>query len=355
MPVTLNDVARRAGVSLTTASRVINNDSIHRVSPKTAKKVLDAAVELRYTPNEFARNLRQKRRDTKDTLHIGVLLTSAIDSYNDNFFYDILLGIQTQTADSGHSLSFTYSFSDTSPTAIQNAIAANAVSGMILLGRMTADTLHFIAKNNKHVVYAGLNPVNHQFDEVVCDGFLCARTAVKHLAALGHRRIGYVGTASPGGSSMLLNEYRYDGYIKTMEELDLPVSRDFIVDTPLNIEMAFQAVDKRLAHGNIPDALFCANDYCAIGALKALRLHKLKVPQDVAIVSIDDIDMAAYSRPMLSTIQTPRQEIGKYSVKLLTDQIHSRRKYPIRISMPFQLIVRESCGGDVLKRPSVVL
>ena len=197
-------------MSLTTASRVINNDSIHRVNPKTAKKVLDAAVELRYTPNEFARNLRQKRRDTKDALHIGVLLTSAIDSYNDNFFYDILLGIHAQVADSGHSLSFTYSFSDTSPAAIQNAIAANAVSGMILLGRMTADTLHFIAKNHKHVVYAGLNPVNHQFDEVVCDGFRCAKTAVRHLAALGHRQIGFVGTASPSGSSMLLNEYRYD-------------------------------------------------------------------------------------------------------------------------------------------------
>ena len=203
---------------------------------------------------------------------------------------------------------------------------------MILLGRMTADTLHFIAKNHKHVVYAGLNPVNHQFDEVVCDGFRCAKTAVRHLAALGHRQIGFVGTASPSGSSMLLNEYRYDGYLKAMEELNLPVSREFVVDTPLNIEMAFQAVDRQLSHGNIPDALFCANDYCAIGTLKALRLHKLRVPQDVAIVSIDDIDMAAYSRPMLS-----------------------RRKYPIRISMPFQLIVRESCGGDVLKRPPAVL
>jgi DNA-binding LacI/PurR family transcriptional regulator len=355
MAVTLTDVAKRAGVSLTTASRVINNDDIHRVNPKTTKKVLAAAMELEYAPNEFARKLRQKKPSGAGLLNIGVLLTSAIDSYNDSFFYDILLGIQAEIADLGHSLSFAYSFNDTSPAAIQSAITTTPISGLIILGRMNADTLHLLQKNHRHIVYAGLNPVNHQFDEVVCDGFLCAKTAVKHLAENGRKRIAFVGTASLSGSSMLLNEYRYDGYLSAMKELDLPVKKEYIIDTPLNIEMAFQSVDQMLSRGDIPDGLFCANDYCAIGALKALRLHKLKVPQDVATVSIDDIDMAAYSRPMLSTIQIPRQEIGKYSVKLLIDQIQNHRKYPIRISMPFRLIVRESCGGDPQKQHPCML
>ncbi|SFP37531.1 transcriptional regulator, LacI family [Oscillibacter sp. PC13] len=355
MASTLKDVARLAGVSLTTASRVINNDHIHRVNPKTAKKVIEAAAELEYAPNEFARNLRKKQSSHDPVFTIGVLLTSANDSYDDSFFYDLLLGIQTEVANSGHILGFTHSFSDTSQTAVQQALLNNPVSGMILLGRMSADTLHFLRKNVKHLVYAGLNSLNQQFDEVVCDSFLCAKTAVRHLAANGRKQISFVGTAASSGSSMLLNEYRYDGYLDAMRELGLPVCKNLILDTPLSTEMAFQAMDRALEEGLQMDGCFCANDNCAIGVLKALHMHKKKVPQDVAVISIDDIDMAAYSRPMLSTIHIPRQEIGEYSVRLLADQIQNNRKYPIRMSLPFYVVVRESCGEKVSKKKTFIL
>lgn len=355
MAATLKDVAQLAGVSLTTASRVINNDQIHRVNPKTAKKVIGAAAKLEYAPNEFARNLRKKQTDHKPVLTIGVLLASANDSYDDSFFYDLLLGIQTEVASSGHTLAFTHSFSEISPIVVQQTLLSNPVSGMILLGRMSADTLHFLRKNVKHLVYAGLNSLNQQVDEVVCDSFLCAQTAVRHLAANGRKRISFVGTATSGGSSMLLNEYRYDGYIAAMKELSLPVDRELILDTPLSTEMAFQAMDRALENGVQMDAVFCANDNCAIGVLKALHMHKKKIPQDVAVISIDDIDMAAYSQPMLSTIHIPRQEIGKCSVRLLIEQIENNRKYPIRMSLPFYIVVRESCGEKVPKRKPYIL
>ena len=345
MSVTLSDVAKLAGVSPATVSRVVNNDALHPVNKKTAKLVLDAIVALGYSPNEYARNLRRKGPVAKENRALGILLASPIDSYNDPFFYDILLGIQTQVADMGYSLSFTYSLGDTPPDTIQNSLGLNNVSGMILMGRMTAETLHLVEKNVKHVVYAGLNHLDHRFDEVICDGFMCAKTAVHHLAATGHRQIGFIGNAIRGRSSSLVNEYRYDGYLNALEELNLPLRKELVVDTPLNMEMAFQATDAMLCRGVIPDSFFCANDYCAIGALKALRTHRLRVPQDVAVISIDDIEMAAYSQPMLTTVHVPRQEIGKYAAKLLADQITTKRKYAIRVSLPYHLVIRESCGA----------
>ena len=343
MAITIRDVAKQAGVSVATASRVINNDQSHRVKPETAKKVLNAVVALNYSPNENARNLRCMRPRDRSPLNIGVLLTSVIDTYDDNFFHDILMGIQNEAAVSGHSICFTHSLNASAPKLIEEYLKTYQVDGVILLGRMNAEMLHLVRKNTRHLIYAGLNPVHQAFDEVFCDGLQCAQTAVRHLASCGYKKIGYIGTAAASGSSMLINEYRYDGYVSAMAELGLPLIRDYIIDTPLSVEMAYNNVNLRLAKGGLPDAYFCANDTCAIGVLKALKDRKIKVPQDVAIISIDDIEAAALTRPALTTIQIPRHEIGIYSVRILSDQIESRRKYPIRVELPYNLIIRESC------------
>lgn len=348
MSSTIKDVAKLAGVSIATASRVINNDQYHRVTPDTANKVLDAIVALNYSPNENARKLRFQKPREVPSFSIGVLLTSVGDSYNDNFFYDILMGIQNEAALSGHSISFTFSLSTTSLKSIEDYLKSNNIDGIILLGRMNADILYLVRKYIKHIIYAGLNPVNQSFDEVFCNGLLCAETAVRHLASCGYKKIGFVGTATNSGSSMLINEYRYDGYLNIMKELSLPICRDYIIDTPLSIEMAYNNMNLRLKKGTFAEAYFCANDICAIGVLKALREHKIKVPQDIAIIGIDDIETSAYVRPSLTTIQIPRHEIGSYSVRVLCDQISSKRKFPIRVELPYKLIIRSSCGSPKL-------
>lgn len=343
MAATIKDVAQLAGVSLSTVSRVLSNNPTHRVKPETAKKVLDAVVELNFFPNEHARELRRKKSNTK-CYNIGVLLASASDSYNDSFFYDILLGIQAEAASLGHTISFSSALRSSSPTIIGESLKQFGGNGIILLGRMNADILHLVRKNTKHIVYAGLNPLNQSIDEVFCDGHACAKTAVYHLASCGYKKIGFIGTATFSGSSALINEYRYDGYIDSLKDLGLPFNKSYVIDTPLNIEMAYEALSSKLQSSDLPDAYFCANDYCAIGALKALREHRVKVPQDVAIIGIDDIDTSAFTKPSLTTIQIPRHEIGKFSVRILCDQIESRRKYPLKVELPYKLMIRESCG-----------
>lgn len=346
MPATLHDVAKLAGVSPATVSRVINNDSMHPVNKKTVSRVMDAIVKLGYSPNESARNLRKRNHRTGGNYVLGTLLTSSIDSYNDPFFYDILRGIQAQTADMGYSLGFTYSLRGSNIQLSSEMLRNDSLSGLILLGRMDTDTLNLVRKNVKHIVYAGLNQLDNLFDEVICDGFACAKMAVTHLANNGRKKIGFIGNMVHSHSSVVINEYRFEGYLSALAELGLPFQRELVVNTPLNIDSAYQATYSALEGGIRPDAFFCANDYCAIGALKAIRNCKLKVPRDIAVISIDDIELAAYSRPMLSTIQVPREDLGRYAVKLLIDQIRSRRKYPVRLNLPYKLVIRESCGAS---------
>lgn len=343
MGITIRDVAEQAGVSIATVSRVINNDSGHRVNAATARKVIDAVIALGYTPDGMARNLRKGTALSQTSLNIGTLLTSTIDSYNDSFFHEILLGIQEEIANTGHTLRFALSLDTVSQKVVEESLRAHDLDGVILLGRMSAQTLFLVKKHVQNIIYAGLNPLNQDFDEVVCDAYGCAKAAVHYLASCGYRKIGYIGTAARSGSSTLINEHRYDGYLDAMSELGFSVKSDHVIDTPLSIEMAFHAIERFLTQKSLPEAFFCANDNCAIGALKALRTHRIRVPKDIGIIGIDDLEISAFSTPMLTTFHIPRKEIGVYSVRMLNDQIRNNRKYPIRLQLPYSLITRDSC------------
>ena len=165
---------------------------------------MDAIVKLGYSPNESARNLRKRNHRTGGNYVLGTLLTSSIDSYNDPFFYDILRGIQAQTADMGYSLGFTYSLRGSNIQQSSEMLRNDSLSGLILLGRMDTDTLNLVRKNVKHIVYAGLNQLDNLFDEVICDGFACAKMAVTHLANNGRKKIGFIGNMVHSHSSVVI-------------------------------------------------------------------------------------------------------------------------------------------------------
>lgn len=344
MSITIKDVANYAGVSPTTVSRVMNAGTLHPVNKKTAEKVLKAIIALGYVPNENARKLSLKEQPAlqKSNMNIGILLASAIDSYSDPFFHNMLIGIQSQASLFGYSIAYKYSVGEAQLSVIKNDILRHQAIGVIVLGRLSTDIFGFLSKNVKHIIYAGINHLNQQFDEVVCDAYSCAEAAVNHLIKIGYKKIGFVGNVINENSSVVLNEHRYKGYVHTLEKNNLPIYPEFIINTSIKIEPSYLAVDKLLSQSKIPEALFCANDFCAVGALKAINKHKLKVPADIALISIGDNGVSA--NPMISTIHIPCQDIGKYAINLLNDQVTTNRKYPLRLTLPYKLVIRDSCG-----------
>lgn len=344
MAVRLKDLAEKAGVSVSTVSRVINKDNSRPVSKKTQSMIWKIATELGYIPNQSARNLVKGEINEIKTKTIGCILASSIDTYNDPFFGEMLMGVQTEATNMGYTMGYTYSLREMSWESFINNIVTFNVDGVIVMGRFNTEVLKLLQKNFKNIVYAGLNHVNRAFDEVICDGFECAERAVEHLISLEYKSIGYIGTVTGINGVDILNEHRYSGYEEAMAKHGLKIDKRFVRHCELSMEKAYITANEMLKGGNIPRAIFCANDYVAIGAIKAIRENNLKVPNDIATISIDDIEMASYSRPLLTTIRVPKQEIGKYAVKILVDKIENKSKMPVRISLPYELVIRESCG-----------
>ncbi|NLL71833.1 MAG: LacI family transcriptional regulator [Epulopiscium sp.] len=348
MAVTLKDIAERAGVSISTVSRIINNDPMKRASKETSERVWKIVNEMGYIPNQNARRLIKGEEDgnhpTK-TKAIGCIFTSTGDTYTDPFFSHIAMGIQKEVADRGYVLGYSFSSYDMTDAALYNNISTNKVDGAIILGRFSQDVLKFLKANIQNLVYAGVNYVNGGFDEVICDGYKGACTAVEHLISLGHTDIGFVGAIRGKDQNRVINEHRFDGYQDTMMKHDIAIDPDFICSVELSTLDGYKGMQKLLKTEKKPTAVFCANDVVAIGVMKAIHEEGLQVPKDMAVVGLDDIEMAAYVRPSLTTIRVPKEELGKFAVKMLIDRIEGGHDLPIRVDLPFELIVRESCGA----------
>lgn len=347
MSVTLKDIAKKAGVSISTVSRIINNDPMKRASKETSDKVWKIVQELGYLPNQNARKLIKGHTDMSPmkTKAIGCIFTSTADTYTDPFFSQIAMGVQQEVSDRGYVMGYSFSSYDMSDAALYNNISANQVDGAIILGRFNKEVLNFFKGNIKNLVYAGVNYVDGGIDEVICDGYKGACTAIEHLISLGHKQIGFLGTVGINKKSNLINEHRFSAYMDTMKKHQIPINQDLIWDSELSTLDAYRNMGIILKQPKKPTALFCANDAVAIGAIKAINEKGIEIPNEIAIVGLDDIEMASYITPPLTTIHVPKEELGKFAVKILIDRIEGGHDIPVRVNVPYHLVVRESCGG----------
>lgn len=347
MSVTLKDIAREAGVSISTVSRIINNDPTKKASQQTSDRVWKIVQELGYKPNQNARKLIKGHTDAEPmkTKAIGCIFTSTSDTYTDPFFSQIAMGIQQEVSDRGYVMGYSFSSYDMSDAALYNNISMNQVDGAIILGRFNKEVLTFLRRNIKNLVYAGVNYVGDGFDEVICDGYKGACTAVEHLISLGHTEIGFIGTTGINKGFNLVNEHRYDAYLDTMKKHNIPISEELVCDIELSSLDAYENTKRMLEKAKRPTALFCANDTVAIGAMKAINEKGICIPDEIAIIGLDDIEMASYVTPTLTTIHVPKEELGRFAVKILVDRIEGGHELPVRVDIPYHLVVRESCGG----------
>ncbi|MCT4542735.1 MAG: LacI family transcriptional regulator [Vallitalea sp.] len=347
MSVTLKEIAKKAQVSISTVSRVINNDTNKPASKETQDKVWKIVRELGYIPNQNARNLIKGNEsviENKNTRAIGCIFTSTKDTYNDPFFSQIARGIQDEVSKRGYILGYSFSSCDMSFSSLYNNLTANPVDGAVILGRFSEDVLNFLKQNVKNIVYTGVNYVNAGFDEVICDGYKGAMEAVEYLISLKHRNIGFIGSTKQ--IENVVNEHRYEGYLDTLYKHNIPVNENYIEDVELSTADGFTGMDnmiKKLGKEKLPTAIFCANDLVAIGAMKAVYKNGLKIPRDISVIGLDDIELSEYVTPSLTTIKVPKEELGKFAVKILIDKIENGHNLPVRVNVPYKLIERDSC------------
>ncbi len=336
-PVTSRDVAEAAQVSQATVSLVLNGARGNiRVSELTRQRVLAAAAALGYAPNQAARSLR--RRSTK----VIAFILPALDN---PYFAEVIAAAQAAARARGFSIQVSPARDEQAELDALAALRGSGADGLIASGRSGAvldEIRGLVARGMKGVVLQGCSPVAG-IPSVRVDlergGYLAAR----HLIRLGHRRIAHIADELPYSNRPRMD--RYDGYRRALAEARIAYEPSLLATGPNSFAGGAAATEALLeASRERPTAIFAYNDQMAIGVLHALRGRFLRVPDDIALVGFDGIAIGRFTAPPLTTIDHPRQELGRRTIETVLDLIEGKAPAQEHV-LPVELVVRESCGA----------
>jgi LacI family transcriptional regulator len=329
----MRDVAERAGVSVTSVSHVINET--RPVSYELRERVLAALEELGYHPNRLARSLRSGKTHT-----IGTIVPDSADP----FFAEVARGIEDTAFETGYSLILCNSDANLDKEAFYtDVLVEKQVDGILFLaaGGSTERILDLQQRGMPVVVVDRELPAVH-VDSVVTDNAGGGWSATRHLIDLGHRRIGYIA----GPSDLTLSEYRFTGYRKALEEAGIAVDENLVVRGAFDFESGYRAACQLLTNSQRPTAIFASNDLMAIGAICAAVELDLRVPEDLSVIGYDDVPLASYSNPPLTTIAQPIYDLGVVAASMLLERLHDPGRPARRIVLDVELQIRRSTAAS---------
>jgi len=331
-PVTLRDVAVRAGVHPATASRALNPETRILVSEDTARRVLDAASDLGYRPNPVARSLRTRRSHT-----VGVL----IPDLNNPLFPPIVRGLEDRLATAGYvALIGNTDSDDERERMVFEQMRARHVDGLVLAtARLRHPLLAEASRAEMPVVLINRLAQDYSFPSVSVDNERGVRMAVAHLSALGHRRIAHI--AGPQEMSTGLSRYR--GFVTAMESSRLQVEDDMVVFAKaFTVEEGLRCGRLLLERGTGCTAIAASNDMLAVGCYGALDDAGLSCPEDISVVGFNDMPFIDRLRPPLTTIRFPHYQVGTEAAQLLLERI-AEHSGPVKILyLAPELVIRGS-------------
>ncbi len=328
----LKDIAMRAGVSIATVSRILNIPE-YNCDKKLRQDVWDIAHEINYIPNQNARNLKSGDIDYEEMYRFDILLTRYNELATDPFFNELYRSIEQEMFRQGCILHKIYNFKECNKEFYDETINKN--TGLIILGKCPLDIIENLKNKYKYIIGIDRNPMNYPIDEIFCDGCLAAKRAVNYLIELGHKKIAYIGDT--------VNESRYQGYVETLSANDILLDKDVVFQTKHTQEEAFNTMAKLYDKPQRPTAIFCANDITAIGVLNHLRSRKYN-KYHPSIISIDNISEAQNTKPMLTTINIPKNDMGRLAVNMLIDRMKKNHEEFVHVELQSKLVVRESCS-----------
>jgi LacI family transcriptional regulator len=332
LKITIRDVAREAGVSVATVSRVMNDSG--PVSEGARARILEIAGRLRYAPNEAARTLISSR-----TSALGVILPDL----HGEFFSEVIRGLDQAAKASGFHLLVSGSHNDAAETEAALRAMRGRVDGLVVMAP-DANTAGVAAgiPDGVPVVLLNCPTVDGRADSIEIDNYGGAYAMVQHLAGATRRRVAVIiGTPNNRDAAERLRGYR-----AALRDLHIERTPEWELAGNFTEASGYEAVRRFLSLRVRPAALFASNDSMAIGALSALLEAGLSVPDDVAVGGFDDIPMARYTNPPLTSVQVPMGELGAHAVHRLVVALDKEGRHSTRReTLPTALVVRVSCGG----------
>lgn len=333
----INEVAREAGVSTATVSHVINNTRF--VSDEVRARVMRAIEQCRYYPNAHARSLASGRSNI-----IGLVISDIANP----FFPELVKAIEEAAFERGYDIFLSNTNYDTERTShyIQRFIERKVAGVAVMTSEMKKELIDELAHRKVPVVFLDVGEAGMRMSNLRVDYEGGIEQAILHLVALGHRRIAYIS----GKVDIRSSRRRLEAFQRTMHEL-FPDVPELIFYGNFKIEGGQRAASEILASGadNLPTAVIAANDLTAIGAISQFESAGLNVPRDISVVGFDDIDFAVLTRPALTTISLPRNELGRRAVEMLIRILENPEEQGTEIRIPTNLVIRQSTAPAPIK------
>ncbi|GLS23361.1 LacI family transcriptional regulator [Labrys miyagiensis] len=336
--VTSHDVAERAGVSRATVSMVLNRSPGVSISQETRERVLLAAAALGYRPNSAARMLVRG-----DTETIGLVVTEPASLHVDGFVPQLLTGITRVNQRHGYGVLLEVVEPNRAPNAYVDLVRSHRIDGLIVLNPATHDpALHALIDDAYPLVILG--SVGHPGEHSVNFSTRRAiRKAVDHLVDLGHRRIAHIGFSDVG---YIATDVRLAAYQRSLADRGITPDPALVGFAHYSAESGHAAMAALLERADpAPTAVLAGNDTVALGVIAAINARGLAVPGDIAVIGFDDLPIAAYMRPSLTTIRNPGIEQGEKAAEMLIKMINREPVERPKLVVATELVIRESSGG----------
>jgi len=331
--ITIKEVAARAGVSITTVSRVINNKT-DSIAASTEQKVLKAIDDLDYSPNKSARALRHQKTEV-----IGVITPDI----SNPFFAKLIRGVEHEAYDRGYNTIICDTENDKKKEiSYLDTLIQERVEGVIFIPTTSKlNKIYELIRAGIKVIFADRALENINASVVKADNLGGSYKLTSNLLAAGHRKIAFI----KGPKGLTTTEERYQGYRKALEENSIPVNNTLINEGEFSLEAGKEAIEKILNY-SMPDVVIGSNDLIAIGAMLKLQDMGYDIPEDIGVVGFDNIDLASFVVPGLTTVNIPSYDIGKKAFQVLiemADETTTEDEYEDEILLKTEIIKRGSC------------
>lgn len=340
MTVTIKDIARRTGKSITTVSRALNDyDDVSAGTKALVRKVAD---EMGYTPNLLAQRLQKRRTDT-----IGLILPTFGPRFADPFFSELLAGVGNKAAEYGYDLLVSTQAPGANELAsYKRKVEGRQVDGFVVVRtRRQDERISYLVSQNVPLAVFGRTEDGLDFPHVDEDSVRGLHMIIEHLAGLGHSRIACL--APP--FSLMFTKYRLQGVREGLQVHGLTLTDEYLVFSDLTQRGGFAAAEQLLDLPEPPTAIVACNDLMALGAMSAIQRRGLIVGEDIAVTGFDDIPMAEHSHPPLTTVRQPIYQIGAMVCEMLMDILQGKSLATRSVILKPSLMVRQSSG---IRQPS---
>ncbi|MCR4657687.1 MAG: LacI family transcriptional regulator [Lachnospiraceae bacterium] len=327
---TIRDIAKIAGFSGATVSRVLSGDSSFKVSEATRQKITEAAYSLGY---EFPVRSGKRTR-------IGCIMSITTEKYSDPFFMDILSAVERECERLGFSIAGTKTYSELSnPMALKEFLALD-LKAVILMEQFPKEMLSFLKEKIPIIISVDNDYDDYEFNSVGFDHRIADTQVMDCLLGRGYRRIGMISGSSPG--DMLMDSVRFKTYVSSLNKAGIPYDPALVKDCSWDKKNCIQLTKELMGMENPPDVIFAGSDSLAEAVLSTLHEMGIRCPEDVGVIGFNNLDSVNYMIPKLTTISVPRACIGSEAVRLISEMLKTP-DYPVRkVLFRTELVVRDS-------------